>query len=136
MPELPSRYIDIFEIISNTAKEIEPFIQPKDFSFLIGAKIVSPDGTFLGEITFNSYDSNSISNKYGNYGSPYSQTSIFNEYGKYGSPYGQNSPFNEYSNIPPKIMKNNQFLGYLSVNEYLPNIINTMDFINWFNKHN
>ena len=53
--------------------------------------IVSPNGTFLGNLNSNQYDPNRVSNPYGRYGSPYSPDSINNPYGTYGSPYSPNS---------------------------------------------
>jgi hypothetical protein len=54
------------------------------------------DGTYLGNVTNNPYDPNSINNPYGRYGSPYSPDSIHNEYGRYGSRYSSQSPDNIY----------------------------------------
>ena len=85
-----------------------------------GAKVVSNDGTdtFLGEIT-GKYNTNSIFNNYGIYGSKYSVTSIWNPYSIYGSKYSMYSAFNEYTITPPKIIKNNETIGYLTTNKYI-----------------
>ncbi len=83
------------------------------------AYIEAADGAFLGKLNPNEYDSESIFNEYGNFGSEYSPTSIFNEYGTYGGEYSNLSPFNEYSSNPPKIIVNGQLIGYLTVNEYI-----------------
>ena len=64
-------------------------------------------GTFLGEISSNKYDRNSIANEYGNYGSKYQTKSIFNQYGDYGSQYSNYSVFNKYASKPPKILDKN-----------------------------
>ena len=84
---------------------------------LEGAKVVANDGTdtFLGKIT-SKYNINSIFNKYGIYGSKYSVTSIWNPYSIYGSEYSVYSAFNEYTFKPPKIIKNNKRIGYLTTN--------------------
>ena len=55
--------------------------------------IIAPDGAYLGNLNANRYDPNSISNPYGQYGSPYSPNSVNNPYGTYGNRY---SP--QYSN--------------------------------------
>ena len=74
---------------------------------------------FLGCINCGRYDSKSIWNEYGTYGSKYSSNSIWNEYGTYGSEYSSNSPWNAYASNPPVIVdKNGNFYGYLTVNEY------------------
>ena len=63
--------------------------------------ILSSDGQFLGKLSLNRYDPDSISNNYGLYGSRFSATSIKNRYSTYGSPYSSLSPFNAYTTTPP-----------------------------------
>ena len=76
------------------------------------------DGTYLGVLSGNRYDPNSVSNPYGKYGSRYSPTSINNPYSTYGSPYSPNSATNPYATQAPKIV--NPYLGRLSANPYAP----------------
>jgi hypothetical protein len=52
----------------------------------------------LGELSTNPYDSNSTSNPYGHYGSPYSPDSINNPFGT-GNPYNPNSPTNPCGHV-------------------------------------
>lgn len=59
--------------------------------------IIAPDGTYLGKLSSNRYDPDSVSNPYGRYGSPYSPDSINNPYGQYGSQYSTLSPNNPYA---------------------------------------
>ena len=82
--------------------------------------LYSNDGkVYLGKVTNNKYDTKSIFNEYGSYGSKYSSTSIFNEYGTYGSRYSTQSAFNEYASKPPVIVDaNGSFVAYLTANEY------------------
>jgi len=78
------------------------------------------DHTYLGKITLNNYDADSIFNEYGTYGSKYSSESIFNEYGPYGGKYGSYSPFNEYTSSPPFVVDTSGYtLGRLSANRYI-----------------
>jgi hypothetical protein len=65
--------------------------------------LVSPNGQYLGNLNSNRYDPNSVSNPYGQYGSPYSPNSINNPYGQYGSPYSPNSANNPYTTGGPRI---------------------------------
>tara|TARA_Y100001935_G_scaffold152583_1_gene125880 strand:- start:333 stop:623 length:291 start_codon:yes stop_codon:yes gene_type:complete len=65
--------------------------------------IVSPDGTYLGNLNTNKYDPNSVSNPYGVYGSKYSPKSINNPYGVYGSKYSNKSANNPYATQSPRI---------------------------------
>jgi hypothetical protein len=58
---------------------------------LAGDKLYSRDGQYLGKVSNNKFDSESISNPYGKYGSKYSSTSINNNYSKYGSDYSTQS---------------------------------------------
>lgn len=48
-----------------------------------GGRIYGQDGTYLGRLNANQYDSESVANPYGRYGSPYSSTSINNPYSRY-----------------------------------------------------
>ena len=74
---------------------------------------------YLGCINCNNFDSDSIWNAYGTYGSSYNSNSIWNEYGTYGSSYNPYSPWNSYSTTPPVVVdKEGNFYGYFTVNEY------------------
>ena len=135
MSNLPSNYEDIF--INDTIKSDLEELDYKYEKFL-NCNIYSNDGkTFLGVINFNKYDPKSLANKYGTYGSQYSPQSLFNKYGIYGSQYNSQSPFNKYSNTPPVIVdKNGKVVGKLTTNKYVGNkveIINAIEFFNWFN---
>jgi len=59
--------------------------------------------TYLGKLTSNTYDADSIYNPYGLHGSKYAAESIFNQYSIYGSSYSVYSPFNRYTVTPPII---------------------------------
>lgn len=63
---------------------------------LAGDKLYGNDGQYLGKVSNNKYDSESISNPYGKYGSKYSSTSINNQYSNYGSKYStENKTYNQ-----------------------------------------
>jgi hypothetical protein len=92
---LRSPYKDVFSEVSISDLEVgNTAVQP--FSSLLGSKLVAADGTFPGTMNNNRFDSESLLNPYGEYGSPYHPRSIFNRFGEYGSPYGNFSPFNVY----------------------------------------
>lgn len=75
--------------------------------------------TFLGELTTNEFDSDSIFNKFGTYGNEFSTKSIWNEFGRYGGEFSRYSPFNEFSLHPPMIIDGDgRVVGYLTVNKY------------------
>lgn len=88
------------------------------------ASLIADDGTYLGRISNNAFDSDSLANEYGRFGNPYSSVSIFNEYGRYGSQYSAQSPFNEYASDPPAVVKDGKVLGYLTANEFHAHAIN------------
>ncbi len=74
---------------------------------------------YLGCLNCDKYNSYSIWNEYGTYGSKYNSKSIWNEYGTYGGEYSSYSPFNSYSSTPPIIVdKEGNSYGYFTTNEY------------------
>ena len=96
-----------------------------DYEYFVGMYIFAQDSSeqYLGYITTNQYDSESIINDYGSYGSEYSSTSIRNEYSQYGSSYGIYSAYNKYTTTPPIIYSWNgsyyEAEAYLTKNHYL-----------------
>jgi len=91
--------------------------------------LIAQDNQYLGRITDSRYDTNSILNPYSPYGSKYSSTSIFNPYSPYGSEYGRFSINNPYCSTPPKLFIRGTFLGHVSKNRYVPNLIPTDAFL-------
>jgi hypothetical protein len=81
--------------------------------------LVANDDQFLGKLTLNRYDSESISNQYGNFGNKYSSTSILNKYSPYGSKYSSLSPYNQYTSTPPIIYLRGRKYGFLTTNKYV-----------------
>jgi hypothetical protein len=104
-----------------------------DPATLESAVLVANDGTYLGVISRNRYDSDSIADKYGDYGSKYSSTSIFNKYGTYGSRYSSQSAFSEYATEPPAILLDGNVVGYLTVNSHFPGAISTWVIVGYAN---
>jgi len=94
-----------------------------------GSYLIAEDGQLLGNITDNLYDTNSILNQYGPFGSPYSTSSIFNDYSQYGSQYGAYSINNPYCTQPPKLVINGRFVGYVTANPYMSNRISPEAFL-------
>jgi hypothetical protein len=70
--------------------------------------IVGPQGQYLGNLSANPYDPNSVANPYGRYGSRFSPDSINNPYGQWGSPYSPNSVTNPYTTRGPRVVGPNQ----------------------------
>lgn len=87
---------------------------------------------FLGCLNCNEYDSSSVMNSYGNYGSSYSSTSISNSYSEYGSSYSQFSACNRYATNPPVIVDSQgNFYGYFTINQYKPHAIKDRNLVAW-----
>jgi uncharacterized protein YjdB len=82
---------------------------------IAGASVYGDDNEYLGRFT-NTFDSQSVLNEFGAYGSPYRSTSTNNTYGTYGSPYSSLSARNPYASRPPRIIKNGVFLAYYTTN--------------------
>ncbi|WP_124981413.1 hypothetical protein [Nonlabens xiamenensis] len=70
---------------------------------------------YLGCLTCERFQTNSIWNAFGEYGSSFSSTSIWNDLNIYGDPNKNYSPWNPLSTNPPKILnQHGKFLGYLT----------------------
>ncbi|QPZ89688.1 hypothetical protein [Thioclava electrotropha] len=95
-----------------------------------GSYLEAEDRQFLGKITKSSFDTDSILNKYGPYGSKYSSTSIFNPYCPYGGQYGRFSPENPYTTTPPKLIIRNIEIGKVSENRFVADRIPLSSFLN------
>lgn len=76
------------------------------------------NGQFLGILSSNQYDQNSICNQNGIYGSSHSATSIRAEYSMYGGEYGVYSPYNSYCVQPPAIFFQNRTVLVVTRNRY------------------
>jgi hypothetical protein len=75
--------------------------------------------TYLGKLTTNEFDADSIYNQFGTYGNKFSSTSIWNEFGVYGNQFSSYSPFNQFTTTPPIIIDGNgNMVGRLSVNKF------------------
>ncbi|MCR9055621.1 MAG: hypothetical protein NXI26_27620 [bacterium] len=99
--------------------------------------ILADDGQYLGKLTLNKYDSESIMNRYGSYGSKYSSTSIYNQYGSYGSKYSSLSPYNKYTSTPPLIYLRGRKIGYLTKNKYVSlQAIDPDSILDWMKDNN
>ena len=81
-----------------------------------GAKIISGDGEFLGELG-PKWRTDSIFNDSSSYASTWSQNSIFNTNSNYGNSYSDLSVFNERASNPPMIIADSGIIGYLSIGD-------------------
>ena len=80
-------------------------------------ELYAQDGHFLGLLSSQSNDPNSIINP-SKYGNPHYLNSIHYEYGVYGGRYGHHSPYNRHCLCPPAIIFQQQYLGLVTKNKY------------------
>lgn len=101
------------------------------FRELEGGMIIADDGEFLGRITTNCLDRQSIGNEIGPHGSSVGRASIFNDVGRYGGRVSVMSPFNRLSTSPPRIYLNGEFVAYLTVNQLSSPRIDPNALVGW-----
>jgi hypothetical protein len=61
------------------------------------------DGTFLGTVTTDRYDQDSICNRFGEYGSKFNE-SIFNTFGTHGGKFSELGSYNRNATHPPRVI--------------------------------
>lgn len=96
-----------------------------------GSTLIAGDGQYLGTVTCSEYETDSIFNRYGSYGSKFSTTSIWNKFGTYGGKFGSNSPFNKYSLSPPELTQAYSLQAYLSVSASHYPAVHPADLVNY-----
>jgi hypothetical protein len=100
--------------LSQPSRPVSPPLQQK--LMLFGG---SDHKTYLGCVTCSEYETDSIFNSYGQYGSKYSATSITNHYDEFGSPYSPTSACNKYATDPPVVVDGQgNYYGRLTLNAY------------------
>lgn len=82
----------------------------------IYAQLVAQDDQFLGRLTSDPTNPESLLNKYGPHGNAYGPLSIFNPYSQYGNKYGKYSIRNPYCDAPPKLLVNDSTLCIVTAN--------------------
>ena len=80
-----------------------------------GGLVYANDGQYLGRLT-NRFESQSILNTFGSYGSEFSSTSMFNSFSQYGSQFSSLSAYNSFTSTPPKLNVSGQLAAYATKN--------------------
>jgi hypothetical protein len=76
---------------------------------------------FLGCLTCSEFNTTSIFNSYGSYGSEYSLTSINNQYSTWGSVYSDFSACNPFAQNPPGVFsEDGKIVGFWTLNSLKP----------------
>jgi hypothetical protein len=83
-----------------------------------GSYLVAHDGEFIGKVS-GEFDEKSIINEFGPHGGEFSAKSISNEFGSYGGEFSNLSPYSEFSQTPPKLIKGEDIIAYVTKNELL-----------------
>lgn len=83
---------------------------------VIGGVIIADNGQDLGVINTNRFDSDSIANPFGTFGSTFNPLSIWNRFGTYGGSFNNLSPYSRFTSTPPSIFVNGVFDSYLTKN--------------------
>lgn len=132
-PRLPHPYVDVFEdgVVGTEPGTLGPDVS---LNALIDSQLVAADGTALGNVNTNLYDTDSLTNQFGPYGNPYNANSLFNSFGPYGNPYSTLSPYNEFSRTPPSFVKEGRTLAYLTVNQFISPRVDPKQFLAWLGK--
>jgi|SRR5882672_8906917 len=73
---------------------------------------------YLGNLSANEFDPNSITNPFGA-GNPFSSNSVTNEFGRFGNPFSNQSAINPYATDAPRLYdQQGTYHGTLSTNQY------------------
>ena len=83
------------------------------------ATLIADDGTYLGLVSSNRFESDSICNRFGDHGSRFASDSVRNRFSTYGSSFGFQSAYSSYATSPPVIYVNARAIGYLTKNDSL-----------------
>lgn len=93
--------------------------------------VMGEGNTYLGDFNNNNYDSNSICNEFGQYGSEFQMNSIFNKFGPNGGEFSRNGAYNPSANKPPVIVDNGRLMGVITKNtrDFKPEFIVDPDYL-------
>lgn len=118
MPKLPAPYEDLFLA---GIEGLPPHAPESNLTLdhLEGAALYAADNAYLGKISRNRFDSESLANAFSTYGNQFNPNSVFNQFGPYGNPFSQLSPYNEFSRTPPRIDLNGRTVAYLTANRFV-----------------
>lgn len=126
-PEFPNPTPEVIPTFTPTptpvpTSDVRPNEVPTSlYRDLLGGVILAEDGTYLGIVDGNTFNSDSICNPYGTHGSKFSFDSIFNRFGSYGSEFGSMSAFNKFAIDPPIIFVGSTPIAFLTLNQYIGN---------------
>ena len=89
---------------------------------------------FLGCLDCSRFESSSVCNRFGEFGSRFNAKSIWNRFGNYGSRFSTKSPWNKFAADPPVVVdRAGGFYGYFTANKFHNQRINGQFFLEFLN---
>jgi hypothetical protein len=85
---------------------------------ILGEEVFADDGQYLGLISDDPFDPESLANPYGWYGDIFSSTCVWNVFSIYGREYSDLSAYDPFAEAPPGVYLGRDFRGYLTKNPY------------------
>ena len=131
LPEITPPNEDVFQGLIRPLTALTPLATLHRLFAYQGAALVAGDGEFLGVISRDRSEPDSLSNVSGPFGNPFSETSIFNPQGVYGRTDSDLSPFTATSQSPVRIEADGEFMRYLSANRDIQNRVDPNALVAW-----
>lgn len=131
MPAFRYPLEDVFQGIRRPLTAIPSILQLQQLPSLGGASIIAHDGTFLGLVSSDVEDERSIANPFSEWGDPTATESIFNPNGPYGSFDSELSPFHPTTGTPPRLERDGETIGSLTVNPNFRGRIDPNAMVSW-----
>lgn len=131
MPAVPPSYEDVFQGTRRTLTFLTSLHRLAELNDLSGAALVAGDGTFLGRVSHDPTDAESLAPVDGAFGSPHAEHSIFNPTGVYGSEESPLSSYHPTTATPPRIERDGETLAWLSANRELPRRVHPDELVTW-----
>jgi hypothetical protein len=78
--------------------------------------VFSADGAFLGEVSDDNFNDNSICNRFGKYGDRFSNMSMLNRFSDYGDQFSDISAYNPNAQSPPALIQDRQIVAFITKN--------------------
>ncbi|MQA92171.1 MAG: hypothetical protein GEU90_18425 [Gemmatimonas sp.] len=127
--ELPLE--DVFSGLRRPITNLASMATLEALNDLAGADVVAHDGTFVGRLSRNPADRDSLVSPSSIWGDPSASESIFNPFGLYGHVEGPLSAFNQSSPTPPRLERDGAAIQSLTVNPAISDRIDPNAVISW-----
>ncbi len=131
LPAVTPPYEDVFEALVRPLTALATPARLQVMYRCEGTSLVAADSTFLGLLSRDRSQEESLGNRAGLYRNPFSDVSIFNERGVYGSTDSDLSPFSAAAKTPPLIGHDGEPLGCLSANTEIQDRVDPNALVAW-----